>query len=337
MSDQDVIRRGDLKAAIAKIHRRKLIHDPGYQSTLCVREDGKWLGASDVEAAIAALPAVQPAVKVGVKALTWVDRQGDGLVFDTVEQAMPGRSYTVLKTQDCWNFWADEFDTLEAAKAAAQADYEARILAALEVQPAPAPVVAGHLGVEVVRAHKISDLVRAHKIDPLQGYVTMEDAFTALSAVQPAPAPVAPDVAREFSQPYELTHADGDWWTLKAHGFVVATYSLKAWGSADKIIEAAWQRAYVQPAPVAPEVAALVEAAKAGWNAARKTVYGLCESTEERADMDMKTGKATEHQRGFFSGERMAAKSIRKAMGSFEAENDDNFNTALAALEARHD
>ncbi len=62
--------------------------------------------------------------------------------------------------------------------------------------------------------------------------------------VQPAPAPVAPEVAREFSPPYELTHADGDWWTLKAHGFVVATYSLTAWGSADKIIEAAWQHAY---------------------------------------------------------------------------------------------
>ena len=38
----------------------------------------------------------------------------------------------------CWVDFGEEFESLEAAKAAAQADYEARILAALDLTPAPA-------------------------------------------------------------------------------------------------------------------------------------------------------------------------------------------------------
>ena len=52
---------------------------------------------------------------------------------------------------------------------------------------------------------------------------------------------------RTFDHPYELSHSDGEWWTLKSNGFVVASFSLKTWGSAERIIEAAWQYAYGQP------------------------------------------------------------------------------------------
>ena len=43
---------------------------------------------------------------------------------------------------------------------------------------------------------------------------------------------------RTFDHPYELSHSDGEWWTLKSNGFVVASFSLKTWGSAERIIEA---------------------------------------------------------------------------------------------------
>ena len=58
MSKNDVIRREDLIGAVAKLQRRKMVHEPGYMSTMCVREDGPWLSALDVAAAISTAPAV---------------------------------------------------------------------------------------------------------------------------------------------------------------------------------------------------------------------------------------------------------------------------------------
>ncbi len=60
-SDDEIIRRGDVIAEVAKLQRRKLVHETGYQSTMCVREDGRWLSALDVAAAISAVPAA-PAI-----------------------------------------------------------------------------------------------------------------------------------------------------------------------------------------------------------------------------------------------------------------------------------
>ncbi len=95
---------------------------------------------SDIEkmpAAIAALPAVKPKVR----ALVWVGRDGlyraDGIMlvrYEALEMTdhvflfcvLGGTSHRIAIT-----------DTLEAAQAAAQADYEGRILAALEWDAAP--------------------------------------------------------------------------------------------------------------------------------------------------------------------------------------------------------
>jgi uncharacterized coiled-coil protein SlyX len=85
-----------------------------------------------------AQPAVQPLVKV--KPLVWVDNPdlgGGGFLGGS--DANIGPLYHAM--QDGWSlhrgmFWR-KAESLDAAKAAAQADYAARILAALDVQPAP--------------------------------------------------------------------------------------------------------------------------------------------------------------------------------------------------------
>ena len=90
-------------------------------------------GAMDAVAAINALPAVQ----VGVKPLEWEERGTDfwrALGTDRV--------YEVIALADGRFFLTNgprlsDYPTLEAAKAAAQADYDARIRSALTVQPAP--------------------------------------------------------------------------------------------------------------------------------------------------------------------------------------------------------
>jgi hypothetical protein len=92
---------------------------------------------------IAALPAAQP----GVKPLVWDDFEGLGAKAQAWKQA----NYLITWWKSRGQFevvasypghqgeaiGAGFYPTLEAAKAAAQADYEARILAALDVQPAP--------------------------------------------------------------------------------------------------------------------------------------------------------------------------------------------------------
>ncbi len=106
MSDDDLIKRGDAKAACA----------PHYQITL---DD---------------LPAVSAPVAVRVKPLTWdhdhlpgwVFARGGVLSYSIMLSAH--RVYGVPGEHD----GAAQFPTLEAAKAAAQADYAARIMAAID-------------------------------------------------------------------------------------------------------------------------------------------------------------------------------------------------------------
>ena len=115
MSDDDLIRRGDALAAVQE-----------------------WTYCCDAEDAIAALPAVT----VGVKPLVWFEAElpsrGGG--------KFTSEGYTIRRIEGLWLLdfagngkskwrWVD----LDAAKAAAQADYEARILAALEPVAAPDP------------------------------------------------------------------------------------------------------------------------------------------------------------------------------------------------------
>ena len=77
-------------------------------------------------------------------------------------------------------------------------------------------------------------------------------------------------------------------------------------------------------------------AAVAGWNACRKSVYAICEDTMEDAYAKLKRDGLTDHERGFHHAEKFTAKSIARAFGSFEAQDDDNFRAidpdASAAL-----
>jgi hypothetical protein len=126
MSNDDLIRRGDVLKMIAD-------YTPGH------------LDQRAFSRAIAALPAVAPGVRV--KPLAWIDFEGKGAKAPAWNEAnymiqlwsdgryeisasYPGYS-TFIEGTDRW------YDTLDAAKAAAQADYEARILAAIDT-PAPA-------------------------------------------------------------------------------------------------------------------------------------------------------------------------------------------------------
>jgi hypothetical protein len=108
---------------------------------------GEWVEErlACVGAGLAALPAVSPGVSI--KPLVWVDFEGKGAKAQAWNEAnymiqlwsdgryeisasYPGYS-TFIHGTDRW------YPTLEAAKAAAQADYERRIRAALDT-PAPA-------------------------------------------------------------------------------------------------------------------------------------------------------------------------------------------------------
>lgn len=96
----------------------------------------KCLGSQGVSDAIRALPSVG----VTVKPLEWVD-----MVGRTVALAASIVGNYEIKQDGAWNaLWfngsriSGALPSIEAAKAAAQADYEARILAALDVQPTPA-------------------------------------------------------------------------------------------------------------------------------------------------------------------------------------------------------
>ena len=123
MSDDDMIRKGDVLALF-----------------------GDYRTAMLTDRSIAALPAVQ----VGVKALEWEERGTDFWRAQGID-----RVYEIVALADGRFFLTNgprlsDYPTLEAAKAAAQADYEARIRSALTVQPAPghAPDVAA-LGPDV--------------------------------------------------------------------------------------------------------------------------------------------------------------------------------------------
>jgi hypothetical protein len=123
----------------------------------CYKEMDVDLAEAITREVIAALPAVAPGVRV--KPLVWIDFEGKGAKAPAWNEAnymiqlwsdgryeisasYPGYS-TFIEGTDRW------YDTLDAAKAAAQADYERRIITALDT-PAPA----------------MGELVEAAKADP---------------------------------------------------------------------------------------------------------------------------------------------------------------------------
>jgi hypothetical protein len=136
MSNDDLIRRGD--AAAIPDYDAGLLNDWGggnvdwwqdYLRAEIERANAHW------SEAIAALPAAQ----VAVKPLVWVDNPdlGEGGLLGGCDASV-GPTYHVM--QDGWSYHRAMFwrkaESIEAAKAAAQADYAARIRAALEVGPA---------------------------------------------------------------------------------------------------------------------------------------------------------------------------------------------------------
>ena len=125
--------------------------------------------------AICALPAQPPAQGVRVKALLW--REIGPYPSDVHE----GGIYRIYQWQMHWrvNHVDGHFNTLTAAKAAAQADYTARILAAIE--PAPLTVA------DAALVNAATMMVRAYEGDheTIQGYYALKNALEAITGETP--------------------------------------------------------------------------------------------------------------------------------------------------------
>lgn len=114
MSDDDMIRRGDAILAVTAA-------------------DKECLGANGAREFIRAIPAVT----VGVRPLVWRDDGTNGHETDHAfgfYEVYPSPEGDMLSRD---GVDSGVFPTLEAAKAAAQADYDARIRSALTAQPSP--------------------------------------------------------------------------------------------------------------------------------------------------------------------------------------------------------
>ncbi len=119
-SDDDMIRRGDAVLAVTAA-------------------DKECLGANGAREFIRAIPAVQ----VGVKPLEWVEYEGlsgfevwraFGILGRYKAQRNREKGYAILVFP---NGTIAQYPSIEAAKAAAQADYGSRIRSALTAQPSP--------------------------------------------------------------------------------------------------------------------------------------------------------------------------------------------------------
>lgn len=81
----------------------------------------------------------------------------------------------------------------------------------------------------------------------------------------------------------------------------------------------------------------LREAAAAGWNACRKSIYAVCEDVMREADRIRIKGPVgshseEQHSKGYHAGSCHAAKSIARGFNAMEAGDDDNFTAAIEAL-----
>jgi hypothetical protein len=150
-ADDDLIRRADALAVMAR-------HGLQFGKT------------SEAFHEVAALPSVQPGVTV--KPLEWQVFEGRGAKARAWKQAnyliawwKSRQQFEVVASYPGYQgeaIGAGFYPTLEAAKAAAQADYEARILAALT--PQPAPDVAGWQPIETAPKDKLIDLRLGDKL-----------------------------------------------------------------------------------------------------------------------------------------------------------------------------
>ncbi len=127
MTDNDLIRRGDALAICGTI----------------IRNDE----AARVEGFLSAIPAAQPTVKplvwkqavIPEQAMQGTWWKAAAMTGDYEVHRFNDRDEILLQRRGLGN---PVYPTIEAAKAAAQADFEARILSALDMQPTVSPDVA---------------------------------------------------------------------------------------------------------------------------------------------------------------------------------------------------
>ena len=123
----------------AALARESAAYARGVQAALHEFDTGtEWMEIRD---AIRALASTPPAPVVGVKPLVWRVQSSDCQISDTPWGACAVQNESHVLSPNRWGWWAvgcDEDDSpsgyeidILAAKAAAQSDYEARILAAL--------------------------------------------------------------------------------------------------------------------------------------------------------------------------------------------------------------
>ena len=79
------------------------------------------------------------------------------------------------------------------------------------------------------------------------------------------------------------------------------------------------------------------EAATAGWNACRKSIYAVCEDVQAEADRIRTSGSVgsaaqEQHAKGYHAGSKFAAKSIARGFNAMEAADDDHFREALNSI-----
>lgn len=160
------------------------------------------------------------------------------------------------------------------------------------------------------------------------GWDPLASAITAyLSALSPAPAEAA-ELVRRLDHLVSLNEPEHG----GPYGGLAAQECVKAMRDAANAL----RRPTSPPTPLARE-AALEEAAKAGWNACRKSLYAVCEDVQKQADdtrIKAPIGSAAEeqHAKGYHAGTNYAAKSIARGFNAMEAADDDNFNAAIAAI-----
>lgn len=138
-----------------------------------------------------AYPGARPAPSVAVKALEWVE--GDPGTYTEIAES-PFGHYSVWEINGtaCWSPWKQGYGSiaeggLAGAKAAAQADYEARILSALSAQVQD---VAGVSPVDYMRRHDAA--IAAYEANTPNDYrysaLALRKAVDAAFAVAAAPA-----------------------------------------------------------------------------------------------------------------------------------------------------
>lgn len=174
MSDDDMIRRGDALRIVDEDESAAFAYEQ-----------------------IRSLPAMQ----VAVKPLEWVE-ETDGSGWYAL---FMGYQFAIRKTSRGFRYWcfdasyATFYPTLEAAKAAAQADYEARIRSALTVQPSPDVV---EIDLRAVMMEEIEDAASQSPWVPPE--YTMNEVVSDCCAFLREPRSQSPDVAAlvEALQPF---------------------------------------------------------------------------------------------------------------------------------------